>query len=72
MPIPGARYRVTTTNSGKKIRLAFVKGHVQEAKSLSSGAVHTPSDFAADRKKRGARLRKAMTGLGTTTRDAMI
>ena len=72
MPIPGAKYRVKTTNSGKKIRLAFVDGQVNEAKVLGTSKIHTPSDFAADRKRRGARLKKALTGLSSTTRDAML
>ena len=70
MPIPGARYRVTTTNSGEKIRLAFVKGQVEEAKSLSSGKTHTPAEFKADRKKRGARLKLAMMGNSSHTANA--
>ena len=41
MPIKGARYRVKTTKTGKKVRLAF-KGtkKVVEAKSLQTGAIH--------------------------------
>ena len=47
------RYRVKTTKSGKKIRLAFTgKGKVIEAKSLSSGKTHTPREFAMDSKRR--------------------
>lgn len=52
MPIKGAKYRVKTTKSGKKIRLAFKKGEVVEAKNLESGATHTPKEFKADKKKR--------------------
>ncbi len=51
MPLPeGTRVRWKTFPSGKKVRLAFKKGsdEVIEAKS-SSGATHTPADFAADR-----------------------
>lgn len=61
MPVPrGTRYRVKTTKSGQKIRLAFVgKGKVVEAKNLRTGATHSPKEFAADRKKG---LRKRMTG----------
>ena len=55
MPIKGARYRVTTTKTGKKVRLAWQKGEVVEAKNLDTGAVHTPKEFAADRKKKGAK-----------------
>ena len=48
------RYRVKTTKSGKKIRLAFVKGtnRVIEAKNIRTGATHSPGDFARDRKRR--------------------
>jgi hypothetical protein len=50
MPLgKGVRYRVT--DSG--VRLAFKGGKVIEAKSLSSGKVHTPKEFAADRRKAG-------------------
>ncbi len=53
MPIPGARYRVMRTKGGKKVRLAFKgKGKVVEAKNLETGAIHTPGEFAADRKRR--------------------
>lgn len=53
MPLgKGVRYRVKRTSSGKKIRLAFKKGKVIEAKNLDSGAIHTPSEFAKDRKKK--------------------
>lgn len=52
MPISGARYRVTTTKSGKKVRLAFKGKRVVEAKNLKTGAVHTPQEFARDRKRR--------------------
>ena len=61
MPVPkGARFRVKTTKSGAKIRLAFVgKGKVVEAKNLRTGATHSAAEFARDR-KRG--LRKRMAG----------
>ena len=37
-PLPkGTRFRVKTTKSGKKVRLAFKDHEVIEAKSLSSG-----------------------------------
>ena len=56
MPIPGARFRVMTTKTGKKIRLAFKgKGKVVEAKNLETGATHTPKEFAQDRKKKRIR-----------------
>lgn len=47
MPIKGATYGVTKS----KVRLAFKGGKVVEAKSLKSGKVHTPKEFAADRTK---------------------
>lgn len=52
MPIKGAKYRVTTTKSGKKVRLAFKGGKVVEAKNIKTGATHTPAEFKADKKKR--------------------
>ena len=53
MPLPsGTRYRVKTTRSGKKIRLAFLGPRtVIETKNLKTGATHTPSEFAKDRKR---------------------
>ena len=51
MPLTGARYRVKTTESGKKVRLAFKGSKVIEAKNLKTGATHTPAEFAADRRK---------------------
>jgi len=59
MPLPkGTRYRWKTFPSGKKVRLAFRGGSAKagtgtviEAKS-STGAVHTPAEFAAERKGR--------------------
>lgn len=52
MPLgKGVRYRVKTTESGKKVRLAFKGGEVIEAKNLKTGATHTPAEFAADRKR---------------------
>ncbi len=54
MPLPkGTRYRMKKVN-GKMIRLAFAPGSnkVIEAKTMKSGANHTPSEFAADRKKK--------------------
>lgn len=58
MPIEDARYRVTTTKSGKKVRLAFKDGEVVEAKNLDSGAMHTPAEFKADRKARKKKAKK--------------
>lgn len=71
MPLPGARYRVKTTDSGKKIRLAFVDGQVKEAVNLQSGATHSPADFKRDRKRKGARLKAAMLGGSSHTSNAM-
>ena len=52
MPLKGARYRVKTTSSGKKVRLAFKgKGNVVEAKNLETGETHTPADFERDHKR---------------------
>lgn len=46
-----------TTDSGKKVRLHFMKsGVVNEAKALDSGKTHTPAEFKADR---AASARKA-------------
>ncbi len=58
MPIPGARFRVKTTKTGKKVRLAFKDGEVVEAKNLKTGAVHTQEEFAADKAKRKKRKTK--------------
>lgn len=53
MPVGPGRYRVKTTKGGKKVRLHFTpSGEVNEAKSLDSGKVHTPAEFAADRKRK--------------------
>ena len=64
MPLPeGTRYAVTTTKSGKKIRLAFKKGAPRhgaepiEAKNLKTGATHGPEEFARDRRNRAGRLK---------------
>ena len=53
MPIPGGgRYRVKTTDTGKKVRLHFGgSGLVDEAKNLKTGATHTPAEFTAAAKK---------------------
>ncbi len=54
MPLgPGVRYRF---KKGSKIRLAFRGNQVVEAKNTATGATHTPSEFAHDRKKRGGKL----------------
>lgn len=46
------KYAVKTTSTGKKIRLAFNKGKVIEAKNLKTGKKHTQSEFKADAKKK--------------------
>jgi len=46
----GVRYRVKTTGSGKKVRLAFRGNRVVEAKNLGSGATDAEGEFRADRK----------------------
>lgn len=58
MPLRNVRYRVKTTKTGKKIRLAFRKGKVVEAKNLKTGATHTPKEFERDRKKKIAWRRR--------------
>lgn len=63
MPIPGARYRTTTTATGKKLRLAFQGKKVVEAKNLQTGATHTPAEFATDRAKRRPSLANHITAL---------
>ena len=54
MPLKKVKYRVKTTKSGKKVRLAFRAGtnQVVEAKNLETGATHTPKEFARDRKRK--------------------
>ena len=53
MPLGPGRYRVTTTPTGKEVRLHWTpKGMVDEAKNLATGATHTPQEFAADRRRR--------------------
>ena len=51
MPIANARYRTIQTAKGP-VRLAFVGKKVVEAKNMKTGAVHSPSEFRADRKKK--------------------
>ena len=57
MPLgPGVRYKVKTTSTGKKVRLAFKgKKGVVEAKNLKTGKTHTPAEFKADEKRRKKR-----------------
>ena len=53
MPTGPGRFRVKTTDSGAKVRLHFTpSGKVNEAKNMSTGATHTPSEFRADRTTR--------------------
>ncbi len=50
MPIKGVKYRF---KKGTNVRLAFDKNdEVVEAKNVKTGAVHTPSEFAADKKRK--------------------
>lgn len=64
MPLKGVRYRVVTTKTGKKVRLAFRgKGNVVEAKNLKTGKVHTPAEFKADR-ARAAKGKTRVRGKG--------
>jgi hypothetical protein len=52
MPTGPGRFRVTTTPTGKKVRLHFTpSGKVNEAVNLKTKASHTPAEFKADRKK---------------------
>jgi len=55
MPIPGARYRMRPMKGGGYERLAFKGGRVVETKNMKTGAMHTPAEFAADRKKKKGR-----------------
>jgi hypothetical protein len=50
MPLAsGGKYRYAP---GGKVRLHFNRtGKVDEAKNMKTGKTHTPSEFAADRKK---------------------
>lgn len=49
MPLgKGVRYRY---KRGTKIRLAFKGKQIIEAKNMESGKIHTPAEFAADRKR---------------------
>lgn len=58
MPISGGRYRTMTTKTGKKVRLHFAEGDVDEAKNLASGATHTRAEFKADKKQRAKKAKK--------------
>jgi len=53
MPVGRGTYRTIKTKHGDTIRLHFTPaGAVNEAKNMKSGAVHTPAEFKADRKKK--------------------
>jgi len=49
MPLKGVRYRSKPTSKGN-VRLAFRGNKVVEAKNMKTQAVHTPQEFAKDRK----------------------
>jgi len=56
MPLgKGVRYRY---KKGTHIRLAFKNGTVIEAKNMKTGKIHTPKEFAADKKKKMLARRK--------------
>jgi hypothetical protein len=58
MPVPkGTKFRVKTTKTGKKVRLAFKDGKVIETKNLKTGEKHTQAEFKADKAK--AKKKKA-------------
>jgi hypothetical protein len=52
MPLKGVRYRIVKTKRGN-VRLAFRGNQVVEAKNLRTGEVHTPLEFARERRRRG-------------------
>ena len=60
MPITGARFRVKTTKSGKKVRLAFKGNKVVEAKNLKTGKTHTQEEFKSDAKKKAKKSMKSL------------
>lgn len=55
MPIKGAKYRVKTTSTGKKVRLAFVQGEVVEAKNVKTGATHSSEELLKGKKRKVTR-----------------
>jgi hypothetical protein len=60
MPLSkNTKYRVVTTKTGKKVRLAWEGEDVVEAKNLKTGATHTPEEFKADKKKEKKRDKKS-------------
>jgi hypothetical protein len=56
--IKGAKYRVTTTKGGARVRLAWKGSRVIEAKNIDTGAIHTQKEFARDRKRAARRKRR--------------
>ena len=58
-PLPrGTRFRVKTTKTGKKIRLAFKDNVVLEAKNIKTGKTHTKKEFQMDRAKAKRKKKK--------------
>ncbi len=56
MPLgKGVRFRVKTTKTGKKVRLAFKGKKVVEAKNLATGDTHTMAEFQHESMKRRRR-----------------
>ena len=52
MPLgKGVRYRVKTTKTGKRVRLAFKGNTVVEAKNIDTGAKHVMTSRKGKRKK---------------------
>lgn len=58
MPLEGVHYRVVHPKKGESVRLAFRGNTVVEAKNLLTGAVHTPAEFAADKKQQQKKQRR--------------
>jgi hypothetical protein len=51
MPLgKNVRYAMKKTSKGM-VRLAFKNGKVVEAKNMKTKKIHTPKEFAADKKK---------------------
>lgn len=55
------KYRVKQTSKGP-VRLAFKGNSVVEAKNMKTGAVHTPSEFKADKKSNKKKSAADRTG----------
>ena len=72
MPIKGnVRYRVKTTKSGKKVRLAFKGNKVVETKNLETGKMHTQAEFKRDKKKKSRKKSSLIKGHSRTYYDEM-